>query len=148
MTELKRKGSILVVEDDLALRSVICRYLGGEGYQVTEAFDGDKAIEALERAPFDFVLTDIIMPNREGIETIIETHARWPETKIVAMSGGGRIGPGTFLQLAQDFGADAILKKPFRFSELIETLEQLKLGGAAFKTETSPEIESRSASSA
>ena len=79
----------------------------------------------LEGTRFDIVLTDIIMPGREGIETIIEIRKRWPDTKIVAMSGGGRIEPSTFLDLAKSFGADVILKKPFKQSALLEALASL-----------------------
>ncbi len=116
------KTSVLVVEDDQILRNLIVRSLKAAQYQVSEAADGQKAIKALEAAPVSIVVTDIIMPDQEGVETIIEIRRRWPDIKIVAMSGGGRIDPTMILGLAQTFGADALLKKPFKPQDLIDVL--------------------------
>jgi len=68
------------------------------------------------------VVIDIIMPDREGVETIIDIRARWPNTRIIAMSGGGRMDPDMFLNLAETFGADALLKKPFKLRDLLDLL--------------------------
>jgi DNA-binding response OmpR family regulator len=116
-------GAVLVVDDDPVLSSLISRGLQGAGYAVTSAADGNKAISALETSTFDAVVIDIIMPDREGVETIIEIRARWPHIKIIAMSGGGRMDPDMFLDLAGTFGAGAVLKKPFRLHELVALLE-------------------------
>jgi CheY-like chemotaxis protein len=115
-------GSVLVVDDDAVLSGLISRGLRGVGYTAAEAVDGNKAIRALEAARYDVVVIDIIMPDREGVETIIEIRARWPDTKIIAMSGGGRMDPDMFLNLAENFGADALLKKPFKLSDLLDLL--------------------------
>jgi CheY-like chemotaxis protein len=117
--------SVMVVDDDHVLRSLVCRRLEHFGYQVFEAADGDKAIAKLETVQPNVLLTDIVMPDREGVETIIEIRRRWPQVKIVAMSGGGRIGPEMFLALASNFGASAVIRKPFKFGELIEVLSGL-----------------------
>lgn len=125
MSPVLAATSILVVEDDLTLRALICRGLKGAGYVVAEASDGNKAIQALEDARYSAVVTDIIMPDREGVETIVEIRRRWPETKIVAMSGGGRIDPSMILSLAENLGADALLKKPFTLKQLLDALQPL-----------------------
>ncbi len=115
-------NSVLVVDDDPVLGGLISRGLRGVGYNVAEATDGNKAISALETATYDAVVIDIIMPDREGVETIIEIRARWPKIKIIAMSGGGRMDPDMFLNLAGTFGADALLKKPFKLQNLLDLL--------------------------
>ncbi len=122
MDPLPPDGSVLVVDDDPVLGSLISRGLRGVGYAVTSAEDGNKAIAALETSAFDAVVIDIIMPDREGVETIIEIRARWPKVKIIAMSGGGRIDPDMFLNLAETLGADSVLKKPFKLPELLSLL--------------------------
>jgi CheY-like chemotaxis protein len=125
MGDLPAAKSILVVEDDQTLGSLISRSLRKSGYHVGESTDGNKAITALEAARYDVVVTDIIMPDREGVETIIAIRARWPDIKIVAMSGGGRMDASMFLSLAENFGADALLKKPFKLQELLDVLARL-----------------------
>ncbi len=110
------------MDDDPVLGGLISRGLRGLGYKVGEAVDGNKAIKALETATYDAAVIDIIMPDREGVETIIEIRARWPNIKIIAMSGGGRMDPDMFLNLANTFGADALLKKPFKLADLLVLL--------------------------
>ncbi len=117
--------SVLVVEDDLALGAVICRGLRAAGYQVGEAADGNKALRALEKTNYGVVVTDIIMPDREGVETIIEIRKRWPDIKIIAMSGGGRVDPSMILTLAENLGAHVMLKKPFTLKQLLDVLKTL-----------------------
>ena len=110
---------MLVVDDDSVLGGLISRGLRGVGYDVGEAVDGNKAIKALETRFYDAVVIDIIMPDREGVETIIEIRDRWPTIKVIAMSGGGRMDPEMFLNLASNFGADSVLKKPFKLTDLL-----------------------------
>ena len=86
------------------------------------AANGDQALAQLKQRRFAAVVIDIIMPEREGIETILEMRKHWPETFIIAMSGGGRIGPEDFLKLALMVGADRTLKKPFTPTQLIYAL--------------------------
>jgi DNA-binding response OmpR family regulator len=118
-------ASVLVVEDDAVLGGLICRGLRAAGYQVAEASDGNQALEALEKMTYAAVVTDIIMPDKEGVETIIEIRKRWPDTKIVAISGGGRVDPSMILNLAEHLGADAVLKKPFSLKSLLDALKTL-----------------------
>lgn len=110
--------ALLLVDDEPALRASLGQALRVRGFNVDEAADGNKALAKLATQTYDCVVTDIVMPDKEGIETIIEMRKRWPALFIVAMSGGGRVGPGDFLNLAAMLGADRTLAKPFRASEL------------------------------
>lgn len=117
--------AILVIDDDAAVREVVSEMLKLEGYDVTIAANGREAIRLLDARGFDLVITDLIMPEKEGIETIAEirrTHARLP---ILAISGGGRIGPSDYLETARYLGADATLAKPFARQELLTTVDSL-----------------------
>ncbi len=118
-------SAILVIDDDPAVREVVREMLRGEGHEVSTADNGRQALEALAAEVFDLVVTDLIMPEQEGIETIAEIRRRDPDIPIVAMSGGGRLGPGDYLETARFLGADATLAKPFGRQELIATVEAL-----------------------
>ena len=122
---------VLVVEDDSDLRDVLARMLARAGYVVTTARDGFEAVQAMETGSFAAVVTDLIMPKREGIETIMELKRRWPECKVIAVSGGGRLPAGDLLSLAVKLGADAALQKPVSGAQLLQTLSALLLGGSA-----------------
>jgi DNA-binding response OmpR family regulator len=89
------------------------------GYKVRAAPDGQAGLAHFTAEPSELVVTDIIMPNREGIETIVELRKVSSSVKVIAISGGYRVGPADFLQLARHVGADSGLAKPFRLAELI-----------------------------
>ncbi len=118
-------SAILVIDDDPAVREVVREMLRGEGHEVSTAENGRQALQALAADVFDLVVTDLIMPEQEGIETIAEIRRRDPDIPIVAMSGGGRLGPGDYLETARFLGADATLAKPFGRQELIAIVEKL-----------------------
>jgi DNA-binding response OmpR family regulator len=109
---------ILLVEDDESLRSLLRISLEKMGYTVTEARDGKEALKLYKDAPVDLVLTDIMMPEKEGLEIIRELRRGNPELKIIAMSGGGRTNARDTLKMAKLFGATAVFGKPFSFVEL------------------------------
>jgi DNA-binding response OmpR family regulator len=111
---------ICVIDDDESVRQTVSRILSGAGYAVVSAADGAKGLEAVERSSPAMIITDIVMPNREGIETILEAKKRFPGIPILAISGGGRTGPQDFLDLARKLGADDCLAKPFRPNELLD----------------------------
>ena len=110
---------VLLIDDDDTIRSVLKRFLERDGYTVTEAADGNKGIAAFREQSADVVITDIIMDNRDGLETIVELRKLNPELKIIAMSGGGFMTSNACLDLASKFGAVATLKKPFLHAELL-----------------------------
>jgi two-component system, chemotaxis family, chemotaxis protein CheY len=124
---------VLVIDDEPALRQVIRRMLEPAGHEVVEAQNGRVGAQAFHAAPFDVVLTDIIMPEQEGMETISEMRKLNKSVRIVAMSGGG-IKDLDVLLLARRLGADATLTKPFRKDDLLACVE----GRAAGPTEPRP----------
>lgn len=116
-------SKILVIEDDSSFRSVLTQMLQKAGYEVKSAEDGNQALEICEGYKPDLVLTDIVMPDKEGLETIQELLEHNPGLLIVAMSGGGKYGPDSYLPLAKKLGAKACLQKPFMRNELLTTIE-------------------------
>ncbi len=116
--------SILVIDDEAHMRSLIARTLAGVGYDVEEAEDGAMGLARLELPGIALVLTDLLMPGREGLETILEMRRRWPAIPVIAMSGGGVNPAGNYLELAQRFGAAATLAKPFKPSDLITVIRE------------------------
>jgi CheY-like chemotaxis protein len=118
-------SAILVIDDDASVRQVVSEMLRLAGHEVTIAENGRIAIERLGERSFDLVITDLIMPEQEGIETIAEIRKRDADVPIVAISGGGRLGPGDYLETARYLGADATLAKPFGRQELLATIDKL-----------------------
>jgi DNA-binding response OmpR family regulator len=116
---------ILLIEDDVQLRKMLRQMLEREGYEILEAPDGTEGIKIYREEPTDIVITDIIMEGKDGIETIIELRRDFPELKIIAMSGGGRIEPESYLNIAQKLGALQTLTKPFGRKELLEAVRKL-----------------------
>lgn len=110
--------SVLLIEDDGELLRQMALAFRGAGYDVQTAADGQAGLSRFRQTPTDLVVTDIIMPNREGIETILALRKASPSVKILAISGGYRVGPADFLELARHVGADGSLAKPFRPSAL------------------------------
>jgi len=96
-----------------------------EGHEVMEASSGKPGLEIQREKAADLVITDIIMPGQEGIETIVQLRREFPETKILAISGGGKIGPEEYLLLATELGAQKALSKPFRREELLDAVRDL-----------------------
>ncbi len=115
-------ASILVAEDDELIRSTIRRSLEQRGYDVCEAANGAEAIRALRAEPFDLVITDILMPEKDGLETIRHLRKELPAVKIIAISGNEN---QLFLDSASGLGATRSLAKPFRPSELLELVAEL-----------------------
>lgn len=113
---------VLVIDDEEDVRQLLATGLGVDGHTVFEAADGDEGIAMLARQAVDLVITDIVMPNKEGIETIIELRRTHPGLKIIAISGGGIMsGPDT-LRVARSLGAHATMRKPFRVADLRRTV--------------------------
>ncbi len=99
--------------------------LDREGYDVLTAENGHEGIRIYEEEPVDIIITDIIMPDKEGIETIVELRRTDPQVKIIAISGGGKLTPGSYLFAAKKFGALRSLTKPFTRIELIDAINEL-----------------------
>jgi len=116
---------ILVVDDDESIRNLLKVILEREGYEVSAAADGKEAIRLFRRNPSDLIITDIIMPEQEGLKTIFELRREHPDVRIIAISGGGQYGLGDYLDAAAAFGADKTFAKPFDRTELVKTVRHL-----------------------
>jgi DNA-binding response OmpR family regulator len=117
--------SILVIEDNEYVLHIIIDILCGAGYQVISAIDGVAGMKAYHQDKPDLVITDIIMPDKEGLEVIMELAKETPKPKIIAMSGGGMMEPEIYLSIADKLGADEFIQKPFSPAELIALIEKL-----------------------
>jgi DNA-binding response OmpR family regulator len=116
---------ILIIDDDEPFRTMLRMTLTKLGYDVIEAPNGKLGLSLHLASPADLVMTDLIMPEQEGLETIRLLRRKQPEVKIVAMSGGGRINARDFLVVARMFGANRTLVKPFSREQLEATLAEL-----------------------
>ena len=116
---------ILVIDDDNQLRSLLRLALEMAGHQVIEAVDGEQGLKAYQKHLPDLVLCDLLMDNKEGLETIRELRRRFAEEKIIAMSGGLYGGKVNFLSLAKTFGAAKVLTKPFDIKTLSAAIDEI-----------------------
>ncbi|MCK5575292.1 MAG: response regulator [Sphingomonadales bacterium] len=120
-----KKTKILLVDDDDLVRGVLSAMLEAGGYDVETASDGLEGLEMVEKVIPDLVITDVIMPFKEGIESIIEIKKLFPDMKIIAISGGDRFGKTSYLDIARKLGAAASLVKPFTRDVLLSTVEEV-----------------------
>jgi DNA-binding NtrC family response regulator len=116
---------ILVIDDDIDLRAILQEALQAEGYIVSVAADGEQGIALQRKQPAAVLITDIFMPNREGIETIRDFRAEFPNLPIIAISGGGRLKRHGSLFSAKALGAAIILRKPFSMSDLLRSVAEV-----------------------
>jgi YesN/AraC family two-component response regulator len=116
---------LLVIDDDFFVRDMLERLMRKAGYEVETAENGDEALRLHRRNPVELVITDILMPEKEGLETITEFRKSFPGVKVIAISGGGRIGPANYLKMATLLGADRTFAKPVDTAELLSAVEEL-----------------------
>lgn len=116
---------ILIVEDEKDLREMLKTSLVRHKFIVYEAENGKEAISHFKPSITDLVITDIIMPDEDGLKVIIKLKELKPTVKIIAISGGGKAGPGSYLNLAKALGADATFSKPFLINDLILKIDDL-----------------------
>jgi DNA-binding response OmpR family regulator len=116
---------VLLIDDDAAMRAMISRMVGAAGHEVVEAANGVAGLELFRDHRPELVITDILMPQKDGLETVREIRQIDPTVRIIAISGGGAGGYTNFLRIAQSFGATETLQKPFRQAELLAKIEGL-----------------------
>ncbi len=116
---------ILVIDDDPQLRRLLRRYFERHHHAVAEAADGNEGLARFHESGADIIITDLIMPGKEGMETILELRRNNPDVKVIAMSGGGRVAPAGYLKLAKGIGASRVFSKPFELAELHQAVEEL-----------------------
>jgi CheY-like chemotaxis protein len=119
---------ILLIEDEEGVRRLLRVALEAMGYSVAEAREGKEGLALFAKTPADLVLTDLVMPGKEGLETIRELRKSHPNLKIMAMSGGSRTKASDNLKMAKIFGADAVISKPFSVDQIARAVADL-LGG-------------------
>jgi CheY-like chemotaxis protein len=117
--------TILIIEDDADLRRMLVKLLERENYRVLEAGTGLEALQILDYYIPELVITDIIMPDQDGIGTINELKKRYPEVKIIAISGGGRMLSKDYLGIAEILGADYTFAKPFDTHLFLQKVNEL-----------------------
>jgi DNA-binding response OmpR family regulator len=110
---------ILVIDDDEQIRTTLRRVLELEGHEVLVAADGKEGVKLFREQGADLIITDIVMPDKEGLETIMELRRDFRDAKIVAISGGGHIDGECYLMMAEQLGAGHTLTKPFEREQLL-----------------------------
>ncbi len=116
---------ILVIDDDQQIRELIREILERASHTVFEADNGVAGLQRMSEETVDVVVTDIIMPDKDGLETITELRKSYPEVRIIAISGGGRRVNRDYLPTAQAFGADLVLYKPFRPQDVMDAINEV-----------------------
>jgi len=120
---------LLLIDDDAAMRSMLFRAITRAGYVVHEAADGREGLKILDAHPIALVLTDIIMPDVEGVELIFRIRKSHRTMPIIAMSGGGRMSPKGYLEVAKSCGANRTISKPFDIEQLLGWVAELVAEG-------------------
>jgi DNA-binding response OmpR family regulator len=113
-------GVVLIIEDDVGMRVLLVTLLEANGFRVLTAGNGLRAMQVLRESAPRVVLTDILMPEQDGMETIRAVRRAHPDVKIIAMSGGGYIDKMDYLRFARMLGADATISKPADIDELVQ----------------------------
>lgn len=116
---------VLIVDDEIDIRQVISRILQSAGHATSTAENGRQAMDHLQREPVDLMITDVFMPEMEGLETVKLTRRLYPALPIIAVSGGGSLGASEYLMFARCFGATATLEKPFEIAGLLDLVNEL-----------------------
>lgn len=118
-------ASIILVDDDDEFLALLSGTLTRAGHRVTVAFDGQQAVNLYKSRPTDLVITDLVMPGKEGIELIVELKGLFPEVKIIAVSGAGINALGEYLQMAKALGANRVLSKPFSVDQILNAISEV-----------------------
>ncbi|HEY0600320.1 response regulator [Brevundimonas sp.] len=118
---------IVVVDDDPTIQMIAAELLRQGDHAVVAAADGEEALRILAAMNVDLVVMDMLMPNKDGIETIIEARRLYPDLRILAISSGGRVGVGDLLRMARLFGADDTYVKPLRLDTFAATIDRMLL---------------------
>ena len=116
---------ILVIDDEQYILLMLKKMLERAGYDVDIAINGEEGMRYYQKYPADLIITDIIMPEKEGLETIRELKSYNPDVKIIAISGGGRVDSKEYLESARLFGASKVFSKPFKQGEIINAVQEL-----------------------
>lgn len=117
--------TVLIVDDDSNLRKMITKGLVRLGYQTLEAENGIKALKVLQESTVSVIIMDLIMPEKGGVETLMEVHDKYPGIKLIAISGKVETNSDPVHRIADQFGVDAVFAKPFEIFDLLKTIQEL-----------------------
>jgi DNA-binding response OmpR family regulator len=115
---------ILIIDDDLVVRDTLITILEERGYEVITAVNGEQGLAIFRRERPDLLVTDIVMPVKEGLQTIREIREEWPDMKIIAISGGSRTERHDFLEIARQLGAWDVVVKPFDVDDFVARVDR------------------------
>lgn len=118
-------ANILVADDDTQMREMITEALKIAGYTVEGVSNGTEALDLLKKKEFDLAIIDIVMPEKDGIGMMRELRRDYPKLKFFAISGGGRIGPTQYLEVAESLGASRTFVKPFERKEMMKAVAEI-----------------------
>jgi YesN/AraC family two-component response regulator len=130
---------ILIIDDEPQIRSMLTLMLERDGYEVVEAPDGVEGIKIYRQNPVDLIITDLIMPNKDGIGMIIDLKKEFPDVKIIAMSGGGLNKPDGYLKGAKKLGASCTLTKPIDREEMLQAVREILKDSPNQESQPQPE---------
>jgi DNA-binding NtrC family response regulator len=116
---------ILIIDDEDQIRKMLQQMFEREGFETVTASDGLEGVKAYREKPADLIITDLIMPEKEGIEIIFELKREFPDVKIIAISGGGRTAPEGYLKIADKAGALRTFSKPLERDELLRAVREI-----------------------
>ena len=116
---------IMIIEDDRDLREMLRSALLRKEYTVLEADNGREALINFKPGVTDLVITDLLMPEEDGLKVIMQMREMKPGIRVIAISGGGKAGPGNYLDMARTLGADSVFSKPFSVNDLVTRIEEL-----------------------
>lgn len=122
---MAENARILIIDDEVQIREMLEQMLTREGYEVVNAPDGKVGMKVCREQHIDLIITDIIMPEKDGIEMILELRHDFPNLKVIAISGGGRLGPDGYLEMAKKLGAHKTFFKPFNRKEILDAVREL-----------------------
>ena len=123
--KIQKMARILIIDDESVIQDLLVDMLEREGYETITASDGKEGMRIYRENPTDLIITDLIMPKKEGIETIMELRRDFRDVKVIAMSGGGMNDSDTYLQIAKTIGVEKTLAKPFNRKELLRAVQEL-----------------------
>ena len=118
-------NKILIIDDEHHILLMLKKMLERNGFEVDLAANGNEGLDLFKKSPSDLVITDIIMPEKEGLETIREMRRLRSDLKIIAMSGGGKVSADNYLEIAKIFGASKVMEKPFSQQEMVSAVKEL-----------------------
>ncbi len=124
-------AKILIIDDEELVRLTLRQILEDAGHEVSEAENGAVGVACYKESPADLIVTDIIMPEMEGVETIVQLRSHDPAVRIIAISGGGRLRNLDFLSVAENYGAMRIIAKPFDDEELLAAVDDCLVADTA-----------------